>query len=107
MKSIFSRWIYIIDSFYFVFWVGEDDFELVDFHETDHVMIANVCEYSVFIEMFDLHDQPFLNKEEIFSFSPSVLGGIAVYFPFFQKLLILLVQLQRNGDFLGRVVTFV
>ena len=70
-------------------------------------MIGNICEDSVFVEMFDLHDKPFLDEEEILSFGPGVLCGVAVYFPLFQKLLILLIQLKGNGNFLRRVVAFV
>lgn len=90
-----------------VFRVGEDNLEFIDFHEPDHVVVGDVCEYPVFVEVINLHDCSFLDEEEVLAFGPGVLGRVAVNLSLLQELLILLIELYRDELFLRRVLAFV
>lgn len=93
--------------FLVVFGVGQNQFELVDLHEADHVVVGDIGEDPVFVDVLDLHDSALLDEEEVLALGPSVFGGVAVNLALCQEVPVLLVKLGRESDLLGGILAFV
>ena len=70
-------------------------------------MVTYISKHSIFIYLHQFHHRSFLHKVEVFTFCPGVLQRVAENIPFLQKLLILLIQLDRDRCFLGGILAVI